>query len=151
MGNTVNPSSGTGSNSLRVTIVPVNAQTYSVLTAEGGGLSDSVTFEQQKKSIIDPDGSAVPIGEDITYSQDADKFEYTIYVEGEESPIYTGYAYRCPGSPNIEIELNNILSDYLKNHISFREGLSEMDGYVKKFVLSTNVNNGYKIVTVYKS
>lgn len=149
MGNTVNPSSGTGNSTLSVTIVPVDVQTYSVLTAEGGGLSDSVTIEQQRVSDIDPDGDAIPICEEIALEVDAAKTEYHINVNGEEEPIYTGYAYRYPDEEELKIELNDILSDYLHNHISFTEGLQEMDGFAKQFTITTPNNS--KTVIAYNA
>ena len=150
MGNTVNPSEGVGTSSLTVTIVPANVKKYSVLRATGGGLSDTVTFEQYNIKKIDPDGSAIPICEDITYSQNADKIEYQIYVDDEDEPIYSGYAYRYPDSDgSLVIDLNDILSDYLVNHIDFEGGMREMSGFLKKFTVRSN--GGYKIVDVYNA
>lgn len=150
MGNTVNPSEGVGTSSLTVTIVPANVKKYSVLRATGGGLSDTVTFEQYNIKKIDPDGSAIPICEDITYSQNADKIEYQIFVDDEDEAIYSGYAYRYPDSDgNLVIDLNDILSDYLVNHIDFEGGMREMSGFLKKFTVRSN--GGYKIVNVYNA
>lgn len=152
MGNTVNPSSGTGSSNLKVTIIPVETQTFSTLRAMGSGLEDSVTFEQQRIVAIDPDGSAIPICEDITFSQNADKIEYQIFVDDEDEPIYSGYAYRYPDSEdNLVIDLNDILSDYLTNHIKFTGSLQEMPGFLRKFTIRSSVGSGYKIVNVYNA
>lgn len=149
MGNTVNPSSGIGTSSLTVTIVPSEAQA-STLSASGYGLRDTVTFDQYDIVDIDPDGSALPICEDIQFVQDADKIEYHIY-EDRDNLIYSGYAYRYPGSDNIEIELNDILSDHLHNHISFEEGLREMDGFLKEFTIASEVDHKMEAFNVYKA
>ena len=146
MSNTVNPSTGLGTTELKVTIIPVQENTVSVLRATGYGLSDTVTFEQYDIVDIDPDGDAIPICETITYEADADKVEYHIIIDGET--VYSGYAYRYPDEEgNLKIEVNDILSDYLKNHISFTEGLREMDGFLKEFTISTNY--GSQDVLVY--
>lgn len=150
MSNVVNPSSGLGTKELKVTIIPVQENTVSVLRATGYGVSDSVTFDQYDIKKIDPDGSAIPICEDITFSQNADKIEYQIYVDNEDEPIYSGYAYRYPDSDgSLVIDLNDILSDYLTNHIDFTGGMREMSGFLKKFTVRSN--GGYKIVDVYNA
>lgn len=100
-------------------------------------------------SSIDPDGSAIPICNEISIEVDADKVEYHIYDE-DANRIYAGYAYRFPDDEgNMKIELNDVLSDYLKNHISFTEGLQEMDGFYKTFTITTT--SGSSDIEVYNA
>lgn len=149
MGNTVNPSSGVGTSSLTVTIIP-SEQQASRLTASGYGLRDTVTFDQYTIKEIDPDGSFIPICEDVTYSQNADKIEYNIYTNN--SLIYSGKAYKYPDSDGeLVVTVNDILSDHLSNHISFNEGLQEMDGFCKLFEIGCAGVSGYKMVEVYNA
>lgn len=136
MGNIVSPISGNGTSTLTVTIVPVDVRTLSKLTAEGGGLSDTILFEQVSTTTIDPDGSAIPICNEITYSEIADKVEYGLYVNDEL--VYSGYAYKYPDEDELKIELNDVISDYLHNHISFTEGFQEMDDYLNTFTIKTS-------------
>lgn len=108
----------------------------------------TLTVKQEPK--LDPDGSMIPICESITYAQNTDKMEYSIFTGG--STIYSGNAYRYPDSDgDAVVEVNDILSDHLKNHISFTEGIQEMDGFFRMFEIGSAGVSGYKIVEVYNA
>ena len=100
---------------------------------------------------FDPDDKLIPICEKITYSEATDKIEYLVVDQEVNGLKYTGCAHRYPDSDEVIIELNDILSDTLRNNISFAEGLQEMDGYVKKFGILNQDDGGGAIIYSYKA
>lgn len=82
---------------------------------------------------INPSNNAIPICKPIVYQEESDKVEYRVVDQEVPGPIYTGCAYKYPDGDNVTIELNEVLSNQLRNHISYTDGEYEMDGYFKKF------------------
>lgn len=100
---------------------------------------------------FDADGDLKPICEDITYSENTDKVEYLIMDQEYQGLKYTGCAHKYPDSEEVVIQLNDILSDSLRNNISFNEGMQKMDGYMKKFGIQNQKTGDGKIIYAYKA
>lgn len=93
----------------------------------------------------------IPICEEITYSENADKVEYLVIDQEYQGLRYVGRAHKYPDSDAVTIELNDIFSDTLRNNISFTEGLQEMDGYMKKFGIQNQNTGKGRIYYSYKA
>ena len=100
---------------------------------------------------FDPDDKLIPICEPITYSEATDKLDYLVVDQEVNGLKYVGRAHKYPDSDEVVIELNDILSDTLRNNISFTNGLQEMDGYVKKFGVQNQETGGGSIIYSYKA
>ena len=100
---------------------------------------------------FDPDDKLIPICEPITYSETTDKLDYLVVDQEVNGLKYVGRAHKYPDSDEVVIELNDILSDTLRNNISFTNGLQEMDGYVKKFGVQNQETGGGSIIYSYKA
>ena len=114
------------------------------------GESETYRFVVSQISSLDVDSWMIPICEPITFHQSADKTEYEVYEEDGDEPIYTGCAYKYPDNDEIVIELNDIISSYLKNDIVFKRGLHKMNDFIKTFVVSGTLGND-QTVTSYNS
>ena len=130
---------GNASNGTRIGYVYIygEVQTYIIKV-----IQSSIDFS------FDPDGIAIPICEEITYSQNVDKMEYTLYEDGTIR-LYSGKAYKYPDSDTLDVTLNDVISNHLTNNISFKEGAQEMDGFMKLFTVGSSVTSGYKTMEIY--
>lgn len=89
---------------------------------------------------FDADGDVIPICEETEIViEDTDQTEYHISIDDKE--IYSGMVFSYPNSTNVEIFINEIVSDYLSNYIQFTTGVGTMNGYMRK--VTVTADNGY--------
>lgn len=83
-------------------------------------------------------GDASPICIPQTLVIEDTSAEYHLNVDG--STVYSGLVYKYPDADKIEVELNDVMSDFLSNSIEFKTGYFEMPGFMKEFIVKTNQN-----------
>lgn len=83
-----------------------------------------------------------PIWKDVFFSDSADVFtEYHIELNGDL--IYGGKAYKYPDASGIEWSVNDVVSNYLGNGITFQNGIQQIPNYCKTFYIYTNNGASY--------
>lgn len=70
--------------------------------------------------------------------------EYHIDCDGET--LYAGKIYKMPDEDAIKYSVNDVVSNYLGNGISFNEGIEEIPNYSKEFsIITTGADHQLKV------
>ena len=130
--------------------IPLNthsaARSVKVLfTQNESGYTFTAVINQQAG--VEP--NVTPIWKDFVNSVSADTFiEYHINLDGDI--IYAGKAYKYPDATKVTWSINDAVSNYLGNGISFTEGIQQIPDYSKDFYMETNTGQKY-VETFYNS
>lgn len=82
----------------------------------------------------DPDGNCIPICEPKIMTSAFTSSQYEISKDNQT--IYSAKVYRYPDSESLSFEINDVLSNYMSNHIQFTEGNGIMADYLNEYYIS---------------
>lgn len=90
-----------------------------------------------------------PIWKEFSTTADVNDFvEYHIKLGSDI--IYAGKAYKYPDASEVAWSINDAVSNYLGNGLSFVEGIQQIPDYSKDFYMEDNIGNKY-VETFYNS
>lgn len=96
---------------------------------------------------VEPDVN--PIWKEFSTSANVNDFvEYHIKLGSDI--IYAGKAYKYPDATKVTWSINDAVSNYLGNGLSFVEGIQQIPDYSKDFYMEDNMGNKY-VETFYNS
>lgn len=144
------PSVVIGSDGYPIIKIPLNthSETRSVriiFTQDGSNYSVNAVVNQEAG--VEP--NVTPIWKEFTNSVSTETFiEYHINLDGDI--IYAGKAYKYPDEAKVTWSINDAVSNYLGNGISFTEGIQQIPEYSKDFYMEDNLGDKF-IETFYNS
>jgi len=114
--------------------------------------TQDVSLKTLEPRIIQQEGvepEVNPIWKEFSTTADVNDFvEYHIKLGSDI--IYAGKAYKYPDASEVAWSINDAVSNYLGNGLSFVEGIQQIPDYSKDFYMEDNIGNKY-VETFYNS
>lgn len=87
-----------------------------------------------------------PVWKDVVYTDVTTGSFLEYHIDNDGETLYAGKIYKMPDESVIRYSVNDVVSNYLGNGITFSEGIEEIPNYSKDFsIITTGANHQLKV------